>query len=69
MDKSAVVHFRRPGRSTLYAQFHINDEEIESVKALLTSEEKVDRQYEVELKDAQGEVHARVEKIVHYRER
>lgn len=63
-DKSASIRFRRPGRGTLYATFRIDDEELDAVRAAVATEGKVDRVYTVELVDAEGVVHATVEKTI-----
>jgi hypothetical protein len=30
-DRAASVHFKKPGRSTLYARFTVNDEELAAI--------------------------------------
>lgn len=64
-DKSASIRFRRPGRGTLYATFRLDDEELAAVRAAVAAEGKVDRVYVVELVDADGVVHATVEKTIY----
>jgi len=64
-DKAASIRFRRPGRSTLFATFHIPSELVAGIREELTRAPKLDRVFTVELKDAAGVVHAVVEKTVH----
>lgn len=64
-DKSASIRFRKPGRSTLIATFKLEGAELEEIKQLLDSEPKVDRTYHVELVDANGVVHAEIDKLIH----
>lgn len=64
-DKAASVRFRRPGRSTLQARFHLDAAELEEIRRLLQEVPKLDRTYRVDLVDAGGEVHASVEKVIH----
>lgn len=64
-DKAASIRFRRPGRSTLFATFRIDETELAEVRRLLLDQPKVDRTYPVELRDAQGVVHAEVQKVIH----
>ena len=64
-DKAAAIRFRRPGRSTLEAQFLITAEIVDSIRAELVQVSKVDRVFSVELRSADGTVHALVEKTVH----
>lgn len=64
-DKAASIRFRKPGRSTLYAAFRVEEAEVEEIRRLLQDQPKVDRTYSVELRDAQGVVHAEVQKVIH----
>lgn len=68
-DKAAAIRFRRPGRSTLYATFQLNDSEILRIKQLLEKEESIDRHYQVDLVDQDGIVHASVEKTIYIRKK
>lgn len=66
-DKAASIRFRRPGRGHLTAVCRMPDEELAEVKRLLTSAEKVDRTYSVDLVAKDGTVCATVEKVVNVR--
>lgn len=66
-DKAASIRFRRPGRTTLYARFVLDDAELDEIRDRLTRERAVDRVYVVDLVDAEGVVHATVEKTIHVR--
>ena len=66
-DKAASIRFRKPGRTPLTATMSIPAEEVETIKVLLATEAKVDRTYLVVLVDADGVVHAEVEKVVQVR--
>jgi len=66
-DKRASIAFKRPGRSTLYAQFHIVEEETQTIRAALQSSRSVDRTYTIDLVDGSGAVHATIEKIIYIR--
>lgn len=68
-DKSASIRFRRPGRTTLYATFRLDQSLLDEIRRDLESVEKLDRHFTVELKDAAGEVHAIIEKTVNVRKR
>jgi len=68
-DKAASIRFLAPGRSTLYARFLLDEEELVAIRSLLRQETKVDRTYTVELVDGDGDVHARVEKTIHVHRR
>ena len=68
-DKSATIRFRKPGRSTLYARFLLEDAELDEIRRRLESEDSIDRVYVVELADADGTVHATVEKTIFIRKK
>jgi len=68
-DKAAHVEFKKPGRSTLFATFHISDEELAGLRQELEATPRLDRTYTVDLVDAAGTVHATVEKVLHFRKR
>jgi acyl-coenzyme A thioesterase PaaI-like protein len=66
-DKAAPIRFRRPGRTTLHARFVLDDAELDAIRAALETASTVDRTYTVDLTDAEGVVHATVEKVIHIR--
>lgn len=68
-DKAAAIRFRKPGRSTLTAVCRLPDAEVEEVRRLMAATPKLDRSYSVDLVDADGAVHATVEKTVNVRRR
>jgi acyl-coenzyme A thioesterase PaaI-like protein len=68
-DKAATIRFRKPGRSTLFARFLLEEEEIREIRRLLEASSPIDRVYTVDLADAAGVVHASVEKTVHVRKK
>jgi Domain of unknown function (DUF4442) len=66
-DKASTIRFLKPGRSTLFARFLLEDREIGEIRRLLESSPSVDRVYGVDLTDAAGVVHASVEKTIYIR--
>ena len=68
-DKTATVRFRKPGRTTLFATFLLTEEELEDIRTKLTSADRIDRVYAIQLVDADGTVHADVEKTIQVRRR
>jgi hypothetical protein len=66
-DKVATIRFRKPGRGTLYARFLLDDEEIATIRRLTETAPSIDRVYNVDLTDAEGVVHASVEKTIYIR--
>ena len=64
-DKAATIRFRKPGRTTLFATFRIEDAELELIRNQTASGESLDRIYNVDLVDAEGVVYASVEKVIY----
>jgi hypothetical protein len=64
-DKAATIQYKRPGRTTLYAEFVISAEEVAAVRDILTRQPEVDRVYRIEMKDSDGIVHTIVERTVY----
>lgn len=68
-DKAASIRYKKPARADLFADFTITEEAIQSILADLEKETKVDRTFLVQLADANGVVHAEIEKVLHFRKR
>jgi len=66
-DKAASIRFRKPGRGTVFASFRLLNEQINEIRQALTSQEKIERRFTVEVKDHSGSVVAEVEKLLHLR--
>jgi hypothetical protein len=68
-DKAATIRFKKPGRGTLYARFVIPEEETALIRRRLEIEHSIDRVYRVDLVDADGVVHAEVDKTIYVRKK
>ena len=66
-DKAASIRFKKPGRTTLYARFTLDEAELAAIRAALEQARSIDRTYRVELTDAQGVVCAEIEKVTYIR--
>jgi len=66
-DKAATIRFLRPGRTTLRATFRIDEATTDAIRAELETADKLERRFTVELTDADGKVHAVVDKLLHIR--
>jgi hypothetical protein len=66
-DKAATIRFKKPGRATLYARFTLDQAELDAIRAELRTARSIDRVYRVDLLDAQGVVHAEIDKIIYIR--
>jgi acyl-coenzyme A thioesterase PaaI-like protein len=68
-DKRASITFKKPGRSTLYARFTLDEAELHMFRGALQTARSVDRTYTVDLVDREGVIHATVEKVLYVRAR
>jgi hypothetical protein len=66
-DKSAMIRFRKPGRGTVHAHFRITEEQVDEIREALKKEEKIDREFRVEVKSSDGEIIAEVKKMLQFR--
>jgi acyl-coenzyme A thioesterase PaaI-like protein len=66
-DKAAAIRFMKPGRGTLFAEFVLADEELNSIRSELQRLASLDREYEIQLTNAEGLVCAVVEKTIYIR--
>lgn len=66
-DKEATIRFRRPGRGTVRATFHIPPERVAEIKAAADAQGKVEPVFKAQVLDDRGEVVAEVEKLLYVR--
>jgi acyl-coenzyme A thioesterase PaaI-like protein len=66
-DRAAEIEFLRPGRGRVSARFELTGDMIGAVLEATASGEKHQPVWPVEVRDAQGEVIARVRKTLHVR--
>src|SRR5262249_51982804 len=62
-DKAASIRYRRPGRSTVRAEFRLTDAQLDDIREKLLTFPKYERTFAVEVKDEQGTVIAEIEKL------
>jgi hypothetical protein len=68
-DKSAMIRFRKPGRGTVYAHFRITEEQVDEIREALKREEKIDREFGVDVKSGDGDIIAEVKKVLQFRKK
>ena len=66
-DQSACIDFVAPGRGTVSARFTLDEEKVTQIRALARSGDKVLPEFAVEVRDAAGELVARVKKVLYVR--
>ena len=64
-DKAASIKFVRPGTTTLYAHFELTPEYLTTVKSEVNDSGEKDYLLDVELKDAEGQVIAVVQRTIY----
>ncbi len=64
-DKAANIKFKKPGTDTLYANFIITEEELASIKQQVADKGEVNYNFNLDIVDKNGIVHASVEKLIY----
>jgi hypothetical protein len=68
-DKAASINFKKPGRSTVRAEFKLTQELIDQIKKEVDEKVKVNWPFKVEIFDEKNVLIAEVEKIVYVRKK
>jgi hypothetical protein len=66
-DKTATIRFKRPGRSTVTARFHISPQRVEDIRTEIDKVGRKDYTFNTQVLGLEGEVIAEVEKLVYVR--
>ncbi len=64
-DKAASIRFRKPGKGKVTAAFRLTDEQLDDIRTKLTTQEKYEPSFLVEVRDEAGDVVAEVQKVLH----
>ena len=62
IDRTAYLHFKRPAKTTLFAQFRISQQALADIQKDLLSSQKLNRNFDIDLVDKQGLIHTSCEK-------
>ncbi len=68
-DKAASIRYRKPGKSTVRAEFRLTDAQIDDIREKLKTLPKYEPTFILALKDEQGTVIAEVKKLLHVRKK
>ena len=68
-DKAASIRYRKPGYSTLYADFWLTPEDLAGIRGTLARQHEVDWTFQIDIKDAEGVIHTVVERTVYIAEK
>lgn len=66
-DKSGKIRYRKPGRTTLTGKFVVTDADLDEVRQQLTTADRFEKEFRIDLIDADGDVCAEVDKLLHFR--
>mgnify|MGYP002382240430 FL=1 len=66
-DKTVSIQFKKPGQSTLYAHFKLEEADLNAIKAELEAKRSTERTYQIDLVDAAGVVHVSFEEVIYIR--
>jgi hypothetical protein len=66
-DKSATITYLKPGKTDLFAEFILTEDDINSIKTTLEHQEKMEWSKEIEIKDSNQNIIAKVVKVIHIR--
>ena len=64
-DKKSEIKFIKPGRKDCFAEFHVNQQQIDDFKEQLKTEEKLQPVFEVDIIDTDGTLIAKVWKTLY----
>lgn len=68
-DKAATIRFKKPGKGTMKAVFHIPEERVAEICAQADANGKVEPMFTVQITDTEGNVVAEVEKLLYVRKK
>ncbi|GAB4542672.1 MAG: YiiD C-terminal domain-containing protein [Anaerolineales bacterium] len=68
-DKAASIQFLKPALGAVSATFHIPQERVDEIRAQADAQYKVEPSFTVDVLNEQGEVVARVEKLLYVRKK
>ena len=68
-DKRSEIEYVSPGKSTVFAEFNIDDEELDEIRREVASQGKYLKWFEVDIKSADGTTVAIVKKQIYVRKK
>jgi len=68
-DKAATIRFRKPGKGVMKATFELTKEKIAEIRAAADTQPKVEPQFQVLIKDKEGNVVAEVDKLLYVKKK
>ena len=66
-DKAASIHFKKPGRGRVSAEFRLSPEQVAAIKEAADTSKKTEPKFLVQVVDSAGDTIAEVEKTLYVR--
>lgn len=66
-DKAATIRFKKPGKGTVKATFHIPAARVEEIRKQADAQGKIEPQFQAVVTDAEGNTVAEVDKLLYVR--
>jgi Domain of unknown function (DUF4442) len=68
-DKAANIRFKKPGKGVMKATFELTEEKIAEIRAAAETQPKVEPQFQVLVRDEEGNVVAEVDKLLYVKKK
>ena len=68
-DKAATIRFKKPGKGVMKASFQLTDEQIAEIRAAAETQPKVEPQFQVSIRDSEGNVVAEIDKLLYVKKK
>lgn len=68
-DKAATIRFKKPGKGVMKAAFQLTEAQIAEIRAAAETQPKVEPQFQVLIKDAEGTVVAEIDKLLYVKKK
>jgi hypothetical protein len=68
-DKAAAIRFKKPGKGVMKATFQLTEEKIAEIRAAAEAQPKVEPQFQVLVRDAEGNVVAEIDKLLYVKKK
>ena len=68
-DKAATIRFKKPGKGVMKAAFQLTEAQIAEIRAAAETQPKVEPQFQVLIKDSEGDVVAEIDKLLYVKKK
>src|SRR5215469_1773404 len=68
-DKAATIRFKKPGKGTVKATFHIPADRVAEIRSQADAQGRVEPQFQAVVTDARGTIIAEVDKLLYVRKK